>query len=406
MWLRLGSGFRLGNGYYLLCVNITLALLVAGGFAAAYGSDRRRKQALYWIAGALCVAADALVEAFIPFINMIPVARVATFTFFLLSLTFMTAGIAVQYKQKLPLRSVACLFAGSVVLNILILELERNAPIRIILHNAPYVAMVLISIALILKSPRKKWLDYLFLADLVLIGAHFALRPLSAALLGGMGDTAADYLRTSYAAFDQMILSVLGMGLVALMAATLVREVFRSLVKTSETDPLSGLLNRRGFVDRAKAFLVSGAHFQQVFLLIADLDHFKSINDRYGHDAGDRVIKAFGDLLSKVATGNASIARIGGEEFAIMLTAPNSAAARLLCESIRNAAELGAADKDRDLPRFTVSIGLAGMVTGEPLNELMRRADLALYRAKQDGRNRVVAAETSDLSDLLVPAAA
>jgi diguanylate cyclase (GGDEF)-like protein len=399
-------GFRLGSGYYLLCVNITLALLVAGGFAAAYGSDRRRKQALYWIAGALCVAADALIEALIPFIHMLPVARVATFTFFLLSLTFMTAGIAVQYKQKLPLRSVACLFAGSVVLNILILELERNAPIRIILHNAPYVAMVLISIALILKSPRKKWLDYLFLADLVLIGAHFALRPLSAALLGGMGDTAAEYLRTPYAAFDQMILSVLGMGLVALMAATLVREVFRSLVKTSETDPLSGLLNRRGFVDRAKAFLASDAHFQQVFLLIADLDHFKSINDRYGHETGDRVIKAFGDLLSMVATGQASVARIGGEEFSIMFTAPNSSAARLLCESIRNATELGAADKDRDLPRFTVSIGLASMITGEPLNELMRRADLALYRAKQDGRNRVVVAETSDLSELLVPAAA
>jgi diguanylate cyclase (GGDEF)-like protein len=396
----------LGSGYYLLCVNLALALLVAGGFAAAYAADPRRKQALYWIAGALCVAADALIEAFIPLINMLPVARVATFTLFLLSLTFLAAGIAVQYRQKFPLRLFAVLFPGSVILNILILELERNEPVRIMLHNAPYIATLLVSLGLIWKSPRKKWLDYLFLADLSLVGLHFALRPLTAVLLGGMGHTAAEYLRTSYSAFDQMILTILGIGLVALMAATLVRDVFRTLIKTSETDPLSGLLNRRGFVDRAKTFLGSNSSYLPVFLIIADLDHFKSINDRYGHETGDRVIKAFGGLLSQVATDGSCVARIGGEEFAIIFTASDAAAARLFCESIRNATDLGAADKNRDLPRFTVSIGVAGLVAGEPLNELMRRADLALYRAKQDGRNRVVLAASSDLSELLVPAAA
>jgi diguanylate cyclase (GGDEF)-like protein len=400
-------GVALGSGYYLLCVNIALALLVAGGFAAAYGADKRRKQALHWIAGALCVAADAVVEAVIPFMVTIPLARVATFTFFLLSLTFLAAGIAVQYRQRLKWRPIAGLFAASVVLNILILDLERNAPIRIVLHNLPYVAMLLVSVVLIWKSPRKKWLDYLFLADLTLVGAHFALRPVSSALLGGMGGTAADYLTTPYSAFDQMILSVLGMGLVALMAATLVRDVFRTLVKTSETDPLSGLLNRRGFVDRAKKMIASEVDpAKQVFLIIADIDHFKSVNDRYGHETGDRVIKAFGELLVQVATDGACVARIGGEEFAVIFSAPGAAAAKLYCDSIRNATELGAADKDRDLPRFTVSLGVSNAVAGEPLNELMRRADLALYCAKQDGRNRVVLAQSSDLSELLVPAAA
>jgi diguanylate cyclase (GGDEF)-like protein len=400
-------GVALGSGYYLLCVNVSLALLVAGGFAGAYVADRRRKQAVYWIAGAFCVAADALVEAFIPFINTLPVARVATFTFFLLSLTFMAAGIAVQYRQKFPLRPVMALFAGSVLLNILILELDRNDPIRIVLHNAPYITMLLVSMSLILKSPRKKWLDYLFLVDLALVGTHFALRPITSALFGGMGHTAAEYLKTPYSAFDQMILSVLGMGLVALMSATLVRDVFRTLVKTSETDPLSGLLNRRGFIDRVKGVIASQANpLRPVYLIIADIDYFKSINDRYGHETGDRVIKGFADLLGQVATEGAYVARIGGEEFAVVFNAPSATAAKLYCDSIRNAAELGAADKDRDLPRFTVSIGLATMVVGEPLNELMRRADLALYRAKQDGRNRVVMAQSSDLADLLIPAAA
>jgi diguanylate cyclase (GGDEF)-like protein len=400
-------GLALGSGYYLLCVNVALALLVAGGLAAAYRADRRRKQAFYWIAGALCIVADALIEAMIPFINAVPVARVATFALFLASLTFLAAGISVQYRRSLPLRSIALLFAGSVLLNILILELDRNAPLRIVLHNAPYIAMLLVSIILISKSPRKKWLDYLFLIDLALISVHFALRPITAAVFGGMGETPADYLATPYSGVDQMVLSILGVGLVALMAAALVRDVFQSLVKTSETDPLSGLLNRRGFVDRAKNLLSLQMHpAQQLFLVIADIDYFKSINDGFGHEAGDRVIKAFGALLGEVVADGASIARIGGEEFAVMFSAPNPGAARLVCESIRNAAELGAADKDRDLPRFTVSFGLACFVAGEPLNELMRRSDLALYRAKQDGRNRVVVAESADLSELLVPAAA
>lgn len=400
-------GLRLSSGNYTLYVNIALAALVAAGFIGAYAADRRRKQALCWIAAALSVFADGLVEALIPLLTNFPFAKVATFSLFLLSLTFMAAGIAFQYKRRFPVRTVTMLYAGSVVLNIAIINFERNSPVRILFHNAPYIAMLFVGMSFILIAPRKKWLDYLFLADLAILAAHIALRPMTAAFLGGMGATPAEYLGTRYAAFDQTVMSVLGMGLVALMAATLVRDVFYSLVKTSETDPLSGLLNRRGFLDRAKTFKQAAKTGPRpIFLLIADIDYFKSINDRYGHEAGDRVIKAFGDLLTEVATDGSNIARIGGEEFAVMFTAATGSAARLFCENIRNAAALGAADKNRDLPRFTVSIGLASMVAGEPLNDLMRRADLALYRAKQDGRNRVVTAETSDLSDLLVPAAA
>jgi diguanylate cyclase (GGDEF)-like protein len=403
----LGLGHIVGSGNYTLYVNIALAALVAAGLIGAYAADRRRKQALCWIAAALCVLADGLLEAMIPLMTAFPLAKLGTFSLFLLSLAFMTAGVAVQYRLRFPLRAVTALFAGSVILNILILSLERNTPVRIFLHNAPYMAMTLVSVSFILRSPRKNWLDYLFLTNLGLLTAHFALRPVTSKLLGGMGASPAQYLTTQYAAFDQTVLSVLGMGLVALMAATLVRDVFRTLVKTSETDPLSGLLNRRGFIDRAKSFMASANNSpQQAFLIIADIDYFKSINDRYGHEAGDRVIKAFGNLLNEIASEGTNIARIGGEEFAVMFTAPSPAAARLYCENIRNAAALGAADKDRDLPRFAVSIGLASVVSGEPLNDVMRRADLALYRAKQDGRNRVVAAETSELSDLLIPAAA
>jgi diguanylate cyclase (GGDEF)-like protein len=220
------------------------------------------------------------------------------------------------------------------------------------------------------------------------------MRPVTSRLLGGMGESAQDYLTTPYAAFDQTVLAITALALAALMCLVLVRDVFRGLTKASLTDPLSGLLNRRGFLDEAKSFIDGAlAKKHNVFLAIADIDHFKSINDTHGHETGDKVIQAFGTLLDTLAASGTSVARIGGEEFAILFNAPNMALARLYCESIRTAAEVGAADKHDVLPRFTVSIGLAGLLPGESLESLTRRADQALYSAKQGGRNRVAIAD-------------
>ena len=130
-----------------------------------------------------------------------------------------------------------------------------------------------------------------------------------------------------------------------------------------------------------------------MFLATADIDHFKSINDSSGHETGDRVIQAIGALPDTLAAPGTSVARIGGEGFAILFHSPNTALARLYCESIRTAAEVGAADKERVLPPFTVSFGLSGHVLGESLESLARSADLALYEAKQAGRNRVAIAD-------------
>jgi diguanylate cyclase (GGDEF)-like protein len=217
-----------------------------------------------------------------------------------------------------------------------------------------------------------------------------------------MGDSAQAYLTTPYAAFDQTVLAITALALAALMCLVLVRDVFRGLTKASVTDPLSGLLNRRGFLDEAKSFIDGAlAKKHNVFLAIADIDHFKAINDTHGHETGDKVIQAFGALLDTLAASGTSVARIGGEEFAILFHSPNMPLARLYCESIRTAAEVGAADKDRALPHFTASFGLAALVSGESLESLTRRADLALYGAKQGGRNRVAIADPVVAEDAL-----
>jgi diguanylate cyclase (GGDEF)-like protein len=322
------------------------------------------------------------------------VFRVLSYACFLAALTFLALGLAHHYRQVFPSRLVFIILLTAMTTNILMIDVDRNSVLRLIVYNAAYVAMGLVSAALVQKVRKRLWLDNVLLAVLVLFNVHFLLRPLSVQLFGGMGQNASAYLASRYAAFDQTTLAILGMALVLSLSLLLGRDVVSSLIKVSVTDPLSGLLNRRGFVDRATTFIQSThATTQQVFLVMADIDYFKSINDKFGHETGDRVIQAFGDLLGMLSGTGTSVARVGGEEFAVLFASPNEQLARLYCESVRTAAEVGVADKNRDLPRFTASFGLAALAPGETIESLTRRADAALYRAKQQGRNRLAIAE-------------
>ncbi len=156
------------------------------------------------------------------------------------------------------------------------------------------------------------------------------------------------------------------------------REDLRRL---AETDTLTGLYNRRGFVQRAQAML--GRHGA---LAIIDLDHFKEINDSFGHDVGDAVLARVAATLAKVAGEGGMAARLGGEEFALIAPLEAGETARVAVENLDVSDLLG---PNR---RITLSAGVAtGAVHYE---ELFVAADRALYRAKQDGRNCVVVAGT------------
>lgn len=156
------------------------------------------------------------------------------------------------------------------------------------------------------------------------------------------------------------------------------------------SDPLSGLLNRRGLASaRAETLLEREA------VLLFDLDHFKRINDRYGHAVGDQVIRKFADTLREQGRSTDPKARLGGEEFAIVMSDVSPQEARGTAERILvafAAAEMAAASGERF--RATVSAGIAfGSANGEPFEQVMARADSALYAAKRNGRNRVESGE-------------
>ena len=156
-------------------------------------------------------------------------------------------------------------------------------------------------------------------------------------------------------------------------------------------DPLTGLYNRRHFLELLEREMArTASHGRPLSLLIIDLDHFKLINDRHGHPAGDAVLKQVASVLGGSATGEIIVARIGGEEFAAVLpeceVAEANAYAEQLCRSIA-ALEL---HEEAGAQQVTVSIGVAGFSAGMAnVGALLAAADAQLYLAKHNGRNRV-----------------
>ncbi|MFW2543346.1 diguanylate cyclase [Primorskyibacter sp. 2E107] len=162
----------------------------------------------------------------------------------------------------------------------------------------------------------------------------------------------------------------------------------------SQTDMLTGAANRRAFIERAAdmywAFRNGGAPFS---LLMIDLDHFKSVNDTYGHAAGDAVLANLAAQFRSAIRKTDLLARLGGEEFAVLLGNSDAAEARKVAERIRTVAEQQIVAYGDESLRVTLSIGITE-ITGRDssIDRLMTRADEALYKAKKAGRNCVVLA--------------
>jgi diguanylate cyclase (GGDEF)-like protein/PAS domain S-box-containing protein len=158
-------------------------------------------------------------------------------------------------------------------------------------------------------------------------------------------------------------------------------------------DPLTGLLNRRRFFEVAEDELLRADRYGgAVSLAMIDADHFKNINDMYGHAAGDDVLRHIARVLSTGLRRTDSVGRYGGEELALLLPAAELADAHAVVDELREVIAAEPVRADGVDVQARVSGGVASRRAGESLASLLRRADGALYRAKAEGRNRVVAA--------------
>jgi diguanylate cyclase (GGDEF)-like protein len=191
----------------------------------------------------------------------------------------------------------------------------------------------------------------------------------------------------------ETVASLAAQVVVALENARLHRMVERQAM----VDSLTGLANRRSLEESLRSELARAARFADtVCVVLADLDDFKQVNDRYGHAAGDEVLKAFAVALHKTVRESDVAGRWGGEEFALVLPGTDAAGGARLAERARAAIEARHVKMPNgDLCSVTASFGVAAYPESRELGEILAAADSALYAAKGEGKNRVVIATES-----------
>jgi two-component system cell cycle response regulator len=171
------------------------------------------------------------------------------------------------------------------------------------------------------------------------------------------------------------------------------RDNVQLSIEMAITDALTGLYNRR-YMETHVGTLVDQAiaRGKPLSVLILDIDYFKSINDTYGHDAGDDVLQDFAIRIRKSIRGIDLACRYGGEEFVVVMPETDMAVATMVAERLRRriASEPFPIQKGAKMIEVTISIGIAALGPNDKAAAVIKRADLALYRAKRDGRNRVV----------------
>ena len=263
----------------------------------------------------------------------------------------------------------------------------EGASARIAL-GAVVVAIYTFCIAFELGRERRKSL-YSKTAAIVVPFLHAAIFLMPLAMRAFLPEVIAASWLTVFA-LETMIYAIGTAFIVVLMVKDHYVHIYRS---AATIDPLTGLLNRRAFHENAVALCgLQAKRAAPVSLLMFDLDHFKSINDRFGHSVGDDVLRVFAQIARKSMRANDIIGRLGGEEFAAIVPGDIDIATRI-AERIRTSFESVGAAVNAVEVGATVSIGV--VMAHEAVMEvgpLLVRADTALYRAKNDGRNRVFAA--------------
>lgn len=293
--------------------------------------------------------------------------------------------------RRVPVAAFGALGAAGLAAFLWALLVVPDLTWRVYAVNFALGGMSLVTAAQVRRARRDRPAERVLFVLMLLASASLLGRTVLVMTLHGAYSSYQEFYNSTYWTSQMLMHAVLLLLIALAIFSATALDVMEGLTADARTDPLSLLLNRRGFEERVAELLDrSGRAGLPVALVLADLDHFKAVNDLYGHWAGDRVIADFAARLETAAGGAGVVGRLGGEEFAVMLPLADAAAARMLAEGVRASLSAGGIDGVPPDMRVTASFGVAVRSGTEGLGQMMRRADAALYEAKQNGRDSVV----------------
>ena len=380
---------------FIMLLNPGIGALLSAAFFLLWMKQRDKPYILYAAAGYAMTAVAFFIQdvAFRYIASPLPMnaERVLSNLGFLLSGCLLAMAVIGRFGRRPPYRALAVLTVGAMAGLCWFLLIAPNVAGRVLIVSTALGLIALMIALQIREVPRVHLIDKFLFWISAFSAANYLLRPLFITFIaGGFGapDTFQQSLYWTTVQFTQPLISIaFALNLMVAIAIDLIDELKRE----ASTDKLSGLLNRRGFEDAADAFLKQRGHSASppVSFIICDLDHFKQINDTFGHSVGDAVIGLFGRHIAAMTSDDMIAGRIGGEEFAIMLPGHEINAARLFAESLRACPWDYWSGMLPDNLAASVSIGVSAAWPGADLYGLMNHADEALYDAKKAGRDRV-----------------
>ena len=276
--------------------------------------------------------------------------------------------------------------------------LANNESARLYAANGYYGLVFVVAAQSMARAARKEWIDRVIIGLYVVTALQFYVRPMTAVIVNGNVD-AIGYRESAFYSVLVVTVAVLSLLFAMAFVCAVVLDQMRSFRDETETDMLTGLQLRRAFETTAMDLLdESVTESTPICMIVADIDHFKQVNDLWGHQAGDKAIATFGRLLDRSIRDSDISGRIGGEEFCVIVRDCKLEQARKLAERIRTAFSEMRHEGVGENISLTASFGIAACQPGEGYGRLFGRADAALYHAKQSGRNQVITEDQAHTS--------
>lgn len=373
---------------------IIILALFALGFGFLYFSNRRQAFSGWIALGYTAALAAYVINSTRTSATPIGLIFFSASLFWIFSFAIAKA-IHVRCNAVFPNILTALILVAAIAAFILLTFVAPDISLRSMMINV--VAGILLAMSLPpLWKAGGTVIDRALFGVIATVAATFVVRVVIVFILLGLTLTEQGYAQSTYAWIFHFTsgISALALAVVLLFAAG--NDMVLHFYGKSNRDPLTGLLNRRGLKGSFNAR--PGQNLDAIFvrsMILFDVDHFKQVNDRYGHAAGDKVLQRIAKTASGLCQENSQIARIGGEEFAILTDWISVETAQLLAQHICDSLRFLAHPELDSSQKVTASFGLAVITDADTLNQAMDRADQALYHAKRNGRNQVALAKAA-----------
>ncbi|MGL3823383.1 GGDEF domain-containing protein [Sphingopyxis sp. R3-92] len=374
--------------FFISLLNPAIGLLFAAAFFMMWMN--RRETYIAYASGAYVATAFAFLMQDVAPVMPMELQRLPANMAFLLTGALFAAAIIKRYGLPVPWREIAVAMAVSLAVFLWFLLGQPDIAARIYAISIGAGAIALMVVRALWPLDKPHLIDRVLFWVAALAAINLIVRPVVLLTLTGGFANYDGFQQSIYwttVQFSQAMVSVA--AAISLMVAIAI-DMVTELRAQAAGDTLSGLLNRRGFETEASAAMRrSTAGEAPAALLIADLDHFKAVNDTYGHAVGDAIIAAFGAHVRAIGPAGMIAGRIGGEEFAILVPGAGIEAGRQLAEAIRGGLHAACADRIPTALCPTTCIGISVGTGRTTLSQLMQQADQALYDAKRTGRDCV-----------------